>query len=234
MDTNLKKTIVVGLLRHLLTLGAGWLLARGYLDNDSANAIIGLVLGLVGMALSANDKKTLPTPTLPDPPLPDPPRQEPIWPKTPPPPPSKHAHPAPPVAPGINLIPAAVGSGWTLSDRSRKNLKGVHPKLVEVTQLALSMSPLDFVVICGLRTAEEQAVLFADKKSRVRRSRHQDGLAVDLMAIPTDGTGEWSPHHYDVINAAMQAAAARLNVRITWGGTWKDLNDLVHFQLEGF
>ena len=48
---------------------------------------------------------------------------------------------------------------WKLSDRSKRNLRGVHPDLVRVVMRALEISPLDFVVIEGLRSRERQAEL---------------------------------------------------------------------------
>jgi hypothetical protein len=49
---------------------------------------------------------------------------------------------------------------------------------------------IDFGVICGLRTMEEQRVLVDKGASKTMRSKHLDGKAVDLMAyIGSRGRG---------------------------------------------
>jgi hypothetical protein len=44
----MNKTQVLGLVRHLLTFGSGFLIAKGKLDMTGAETIIGAVLALVG------------------------------------------------------------------------------------------------------------------------------------------------------------------------------------------
>lgn len=41
------QALFVGLFRHVLQLGAGYLVAKGYVDADGANALSGAFLGLV-------------------------------------------------------------------------------------------------------------------------------------------------------------------------------------------
>lgn len=126
---------------------------------------------------------------------------------------------------------AAPQSGFALSARSRSNLSGVHPQMVQLVELALRLSEIDFVVTEGLRTAERQQALLARGKSWVKRSRHQDGLAVDVMALPRDGSDNWAPAHYHVIYQAFAKAAQQLGANLTWGGHW-NVRDYVHFEIE--
>ena len=72
---------------------------------------------------------------------------------------------------------------FKLSKRSLSRLDGVNPKLVKVVTTAITMSKIDFGVICGLRTIEEQRELVAKGASQTMKSKHIDGNAVDLMAI---------------------------------------------------
>jgi hypothetical protein len=44
----MNKTQVLGLVRHLLTFGSGFLIAKGKLDMTGAETIIGAVLALIG------------------------------------------------------------------------------------------------------------------------------------------------------------------------------------------
>lgn len=45
--------------------------------------------------------------------------------------------------------------GFVLSKRSLGALDGVHPSLVKVVKRALELSPIDFMVVEGLRSAEQ-------------------------------------------------------------------------------
>lgn len=48
--------VVLGLLRHLATVGATWLTAEGLLTSDQGQAVIGALLTLGALAFSAWDK----------------------------------------------------------------------------------------------------------------------------------------------------------------------------------
>ncbi len=233
--TGVLQPILMGLLRHLLTIAAGYITARGFLDADTAQGAVGLIIGLVGLIWSAQDKRVQKAPNIPvttsnivvQAPSILPQRLDEADTGTPAP---VQRAPSPVQRP--DPVPTVIESGFVLSERSLANLKGVHSQLVRCVELALSLSKMNFVVIEGLRTAERQKELIALGKSWIQRSKHQDGLAVDLMALPSDGSSNWEACHYDVIQAAMQEAAGRLGIRLTWGGSWKQ-RDLVHFQIEG-
>ena len=61
-------------------------------------------------------------------------------------------------------------------------LEGVDERMVAVVKHAITVSKQDFSVICGLRTIEEQRALVAKGASQTMKSKHLDGIAVDLMA----------------------------------------------------
>lgn len=121
-------------------------------------------------------------------------------------------------------------SGFTLSQRSRDRLTGVHPDLVEVVKLALDKSTVDFTVLEGVRSKTRQAQLVASGASRTMNSRHLTGHAVDLGAY-VGGSVRWDWPLYHKIAEAMKAAAAELNVPIVWGGDWRTFKDGPHFEL---
>lgn len=115
---------------------------------------------------------------------------------------------------------------YKLSKRSLKNLEGVHPKMIEVVQHAISVSKVDFAVIEGLRTLERQKELYARGASQTMKSKHLTGKAVDLMAFI--GTrGSWELNLYDDIADAMREGAIKAKVRICWGAAWSipDIRD---------
>ena len=71
---------------------------------------------------------------------------------------------------------------FMLSTRSNERLEGVNSLLVKVVKKAITVTTVDFGVICGRRTLEEQQSLFAKGATKTMKSKHLEGKAVDLMA----------------------------------------------------
>src|SRR5210317_1779652 len=107
---------------------------------------------------------------------------------------------------------------YKLGQRSLERLEGVDERLQTVVRAAIGQSKQDFSVICGLRTIEEQRKLVAKGASQTMKSKHIDGLAVDLMAY-VDG-GRWELNLYDEIADAMAEGARAVDVPIRWGAAW--------------
>jgi len=118
-----------------------------------------------------------------------------------------------------------------LSEKSLKRLEGVHPDLVRVVKRAIEITPVDFVVIEGLRTKQRQAYLLDAGKSRTMNSYHLTGHAVDIAPI-VDGKVSWEWKFFHPMADAMKKAADELGVELTWGGSWKTFPDGPHFQIE--
>lgn len=118
------------------------------------------------------------------------------------------------------------------SARSLKNLRGIHPDLRRVIDRALQDSPLDFVVIEGLRTKERQKQLVAQGASKTMNSRHITGHAVDLVPIGPDGKTAFDWPLYHKLGPAVKAAAEKEEVALVWGGDWKSFKDGPHFELD--
>lgn len=119
---------------------------------------------------------------------------------------------------------------FKLGPRSLLRLKGVHPDLVKVVQLAIKLSSVDFTVLEGLRLPERQKALVAAGASQTLNSRHLTGHAVDLGAwIDSEVRWDW-PLYYKIADA-MKEAATKCEVPIEWGGDWKNFPDGPHFQL---
>ncbi|TXH10056.1 MAG: M15 family peptidase [Spirochaetes bacterium] len=120
---------------------------------------------------------------------------------------------------------------FRFSKRSLSNLEGVHPDLVAVAKMALGLSPVDFVVIDGLRTIEEQKILVAKGKSRTLDSRHLTGHAIDVAAYVNNGIS-WDFAPYEQIAAAFEIASGRLKVPLVCGINWASFVDAGHFELD--
>lgn len=108
----------------------------------------------------------------------------------------------------------------TFSKRSLLNLRGVHPALIYLNATALHKTPHDFVVIDGLRTRQEQAILFNKGKSKTLNSAHLTGYATDSVPI-FNGDIQWRDPAPFVDNARVfLECAADMNISVRWGGDW--------------
>ena len=118
---------------------------------------------------------------------------------------------------------------YKLGTRSLQNLSGVHPDLVAVVKLAISITEQDFTVIEGIRNINRQRELVKAGKSTTMNSRHITGHAVDMVPWPVD----WNDlERFEVMSEAMKAAAEELDIPIVWGGDWKSFYDAPHFELD--
>jgi len=108
---------------------------------------------------------------------------------------------------------------FVLSQRSLGRMDGIKGELHSVVCSAIKMSTIDFGVICGLRTIEEQKALMAKGATQTLKSRHLDGEAVDLMAY-CGSRASWELNLYDDIADAMKESAIQHGVGIRWGAAW--------------
>jgi len=112
---------------------------------------------------------------------------------------------------------------FKLSARSEAKLEGLDPRLVAVVKSAIHKTKIDFGVICGMRTLEEQTKLVSAGASQTMKSKHLQGYAVDLMAY-IGSRGSWELNLYDDIADAMAEAAREIDVPIRWGAAWNVSN----------
>ena len=126
---------------------------------------------------------------------------------------------------------------FKLSANSINNLAGVDGRLIDIADLAITLSNIDFGIPStgGLRTEAVQAKLFADGVSKAdgvnNKSYHQSGKALDVYAY-VDGKASWDKLHLSLIAAAMLQASAQLGYELKWGGLWKSWQDYPHFEIK--
>ena len=108
---------------------------------------------------------------------------------------------------------------FKLSQRSRDRLEGVDVGLIAVVDYAITVTKVDFGVICGLRTIEEQRKLVNAGASKTMKSKHIGGNAVDLMAY-IGSRGSWELNLYDDLADAMKEGAKAAGVGVRWGAAW--------------
>jgi D-alanyl-D-alanine dipeptidase len=136
---------------------------------------------------------------------------------------------------------------FKLSQRSLNRLIGVNENLVNVVKRAIEISEVDFMVVEGLRTKQRQEELYAQGRTKpgkvvtwTMKSKHIDGLAVDIAPCNKDGSINWNDlKMFDKMADAMFKAAKELNINIRHGADWnmngikreKGETDSPHFEL---
>lgn len=131
---------------------------------------------------------------------------------------------------GLACAACVAVSGYVFSQRSINNLVEVHNDLQTVAACALNKTTVDFVVVDGGRTAKEHAKNVAAGKSWIKRSRHQDGMAIDVAAY-VNGQITYEPEYYYHILGAFYLCSELHDVPIITGGEWR-VKDYMHIELD--
>ncbi len=139
-------------------------------------------------------------------------------------------------------------------ERSRKNLTGVHPKMIKVAERAIEITGQDFFVNEGVRSMERQKELYAQGRTKpgpkvtwTLQSNHFKkpstgyGHAIDVYPFPIDFNDKKLPAKQKVVALAMLNAAHELDIPIRWGADWdmdgnfgeRGESDSPHFELWG-
>ena len=118
--------------------------------------------------------------------------------------------------------------------RSRRRLKGVDTKLVNVLNETIKL--MDITVIEGVRSKKRQAELLKKGATKVKYSKHMEGKAVDVAPYPI----QWDDRErFHYMGGIVRGVASQMGIKVRWGGDWdndgeiKDNNfdDLVHIEL---
>lgn len=126
-------------------------------------------------------------------------------------------------------------SKFTLSEKSKKHRIGVDPRLIEISDLAITLTVIDFGhgKYAGCRLASVQNILFKAGKSKadgyIHKGKHQAaadgyGKALDFYAY-VDGAASWRQDHLAIVACAFLQAASILGYAIEWGGLWSSNED---------
>ena len=115
-------------------------------------------------------------------------------------------------------------SRFKFSNRSREKLVGVNQDMIAVCERAIQLTRVDFGITEGVRSLERQRELVAQKRSQTLKSKHLEGLAVDVVAY-FGAEVSWDINVYDDIADAFVEASRELSVPIRWGGAWT-VNDI--------
>ena len=108
-------------------------------------------------------------------------------------------------------------------------MAGVDGRIIRVLDYALQISPVDFGIPPdgGLRTAERQKEIFLAGNSPcdgyIRKSDHQDGMAIDFYAWV--GKASWDVEYLAVIASAILQMAPEEGLKGQWGGFYVPRQD---------
>jgi len=113
---------------------------------------------------------------------------------------------------------------------SKRRLGEVHLDLRMVMREAIKH--YDFAVLCGHRGEAEQddAFLRGHSGKQWPHSRHnaQPSLAVDIAPWPID----WNNlTEFAYMAGVVMACASTMGIELRWGGRWRKLKDMPHFEL---
>lgn len=126
-------------------------------------------------------------------------------------------------------------------------LEGVHPRLKLLMAVSIKNSPWDFAIESGVRTEKEQKRLYeqgrfgnkgrivTSKDGIIKRSNHQVkkngyGYAVDIV-VWENGKKSWNERKLKDISKHIKEQAKILGIRVFWGGDWKQLVDMPHYEI---
>lgn len=116
------------------------------------------------------------------------------------------------------------------SKTSLKKLETCHEDLQRLCHKVIKV--YDFSVLCGHRTREEQNKAYYEGFTLVNwpDSKHNKypSLAVDIAPYPID----WNDKQRFIdLSKIMINTANNLNIKIKWGGHFRKLVDMPHYEL---
>lgn len=138
---------------------------------------------------------------------------------------------------------------FKFSQTSLNRLKGVHPRLVEVFMEAIKVSPYDFLIAEGVRTAEYQHSLYQVGRTKPgkiltncdgykEKSNHQAkadgyGYAVDIAIYnpKLKYKADYNKQKLREVSYVIKKIAKEKNLVIRWGGDWVNFQDYPHYEL---
>ena len=128
---------------------------------------------------------------------------------------------------------------YRFSERSWTRLRTCEPALQRVIVEAMGYQIMDFTILQGRRTLEQQRRLVEQGFSTTMNSLHlrNPSQAVDIAPWPID----WDDiKRFYTLGGIVLAAAKAVNIPIRWGGDWdgdsvttdQSFNDPGHFELK--
>ena len=116
------------------------------------------------------------------------------------------------------------------SRQSEEKLRTCRIELQTVLREAIKHC--DFTVVCGFRDQDEQNKAVEEGRSQLAwpNSNHNTwpSYAVDVAPYPINWKDE---KEFYYLAGMILGIASQLGIRLKWGGRWKTLVDLPHFEI---
>lgn len=115
---------------------------------------------------------------------------------------------------------------------SKRRLATCHPDIQKVLNEAIKH--FDFSVIWGHRGRYHQNRVFREGYSKVQwpNSRHNTLPSEAVDVVPYPGGFDNPDETFYLLATHILSAASEVGVRLRWGGHWRSLRDLAHFELK--
>lgn len=132
---------------------------------------------------------------------------------------------------------------FNFSLKSKVKLQSCHLNLQMAVNEALALGIMDISIIEGYRNKARQNRYYDLNKSKVKYpdGKHNKKPSDAIDAAPCiNGKISWNKLHCCVLAGIILTCAAKLGIKIRWGGNWdmdgepitdQDFQDLVHFEL---
>ena len=120
---------------------------------------------------------------------------------------------------------------YKYSKKSRKELNSCDYRLIEIFEEVIKI--YDCSILQGYRSNEQQQKEFEEGDSQLQagESTHntKPSRGVDVAPYPID----WgNTDRFAELAGIVKGIAHMKGYKITWGGDWKSLRDMPHFQVE--
>lgn len=140
--------------------------------------------------------------------------------------------------------------GFRFSQNSLDKMNKVHPRLIAFMKELIQITPYDFKITSGMRTAKEQANLYQQGRSKPGLivtnadgykycSNHQEkvdgyGYAVDVCILKYTSKGDidWNFKYYKELYEIAKKNSLLEKYGIEWAGNWKKFQEGAHYQLK--
>lgn len=123
---------------------------------------------------------------------------------------------------------------WKWGKTSSDRLATCDKLLQDIANMMLARSEFDLTITCGYRTKEEQEDAYQKGTSRAKfgQSKHNvfPSKAIDICPYPISWNDKDARWQEMALNAMW--CAGKLGIEITWGGSFKSIKDLPHFELK--
>jgi peptidoglycan L-alanyl-D-glutamate endopeptidase CwlK len=130
------------------------------------------------------------------------------------------------------------------SDSSLKKLYTCDENLQKLMNAAIIDSPIDFGISYGQRTPEEQYALYQQGRTKPGRIvTYKDGYkelskhnynpskAIDIVCYQNLKV-TWDTEYYKRVAVHVAKVALELGIKYTWGGEFRTLKDLPHYEVD--